>query len=151
VQTLTATALLAIRIWRIHRASSPYTRQGNLLPVIRILVESGGIYALLMLVYVPSMTTGLPLDMLLMQLVSPTIGIAFSLIIVRVGLNLTGETRATTGTRGEKSHSSQPVNISIRRDVEIETGGSGDEFCALEEGKGTFVLGRRESVLRPSV
>jgi len=145
LQTVTATSIIATRLWLVDRAVSRY-KQGSLLPVIRIVVESGAIYSLLLLVYVPlSITTG-PTVELLVQLVSPTIGITFSLIIVRVGLDLTGENRTTTRTSGENSDRSQPVNISIRRDVESIAEDQVVEISGTEEEKDSFAMKRRDSV-----
>lgn len=147
VQTVTATGLLATRLWLVNRTTARY-KQGSLVPVIRIVVESGAIYALLLIVYILFSFSAkyVPTSFLITSLVSPTIGITFSLIIVRVGLNLTGEHQTTIGATPGNSHPSQPVNISVRREVEIETGDGIEEVSGCEDGKETYALRRRDSV-----
>jgi len=149
-QTVTATGLIASRLWLVDRAVSRY-KQGTLLPVIRIVVESGSIYGLLQLVYLPFMRTGIPTDELLVQLMCPTIGITFSLIIVRVGLDLNGERQGPVGPIIRSCARSQPVDISVRREVEIETGDRMEETSAFEDRKECFVMRRRDSLSSNSV
>jgi len=145
VQTVTSTGLLAGRLWRVNRAASRY-KQSSFVPVIRILVESGAIYALLLLAFVLVLATGLPESALVMQLISPTIGITFSLIIVRVGLDLTGDKQTTTRASGGDTRPSQTINISVRRDVESEATVQVDDISGFEDGKDIFAMRRLDSV-----
>ncbi|TBU24593.1 hypothetical protein BD311DRAFT_780880 [Dichomitus squalens] len=83
---LSATALLAYKIWTVTRGTSQYRSSEGLAPVLRVALESGAIYTI-------TMSAGLILFLLQSQLVyalidisSPIISIVMNMIIVRVGL-----------------------------------------------------------------
>ncbi|KAI9066153.1 hypothetical protein FKP32DRAFT_1566382 [Trametes sanguinea] len=86
---LSATLLLAFRIWQVTRESSRYRSGANggpLGPVLRAIIESGAIYSMaitagLITFVVKSNGVYIVLDML-----SPIISIVFNMIIVRIGL-----------------------------------------------------------------
>ncbi|CDO76396.1 hypothetical protein BN946_scf184937.g10 [Trametes cinnabarina] len=86
---LSATLLLAFRIWQVTRESSRYrsgSDGGPLGPVLRAIIESGALYSMaitagLITFVIKSNGVYIVLDML-----SPIISIVFNLIIVRIGL-----------------------------------------------------------------
>ncbi|KZO91295.1 hypothetical protein CALVIDRAFT_568331 [Calocera viscosa TUFC12733] len=107
VQNITATGLIALRLWQVDRNAGTY-KTTSFTPIIRIVVESGLMYTSLLLtnVLVYGTSAG-PGNLLVSALIDPMIvmhflilfaggirglnssqGVAFSLIIVRVGLGL---------------------------------------------------------------
>ncbi|EJU00413.1 hypothetical protein DACRYDRAFT_16884 [Dacryopinax primogenitus] len=122
-QVLTATSLVAFRIWKVDRAAAKF-KGSSLLPVVGIVVESGLLYTSLTLVNVTCTALVNPGFYVVLQLMSPIIGITFSLIIVRVGLKLgSGSTKSFQATfRTELTPSRQPrsMHISVHRHFESE-------------------------------
>jgi len=134
-QTTTATGLIVFRLWRVDRAASQY-KDTSLLPVVRILVESGVLYTSLMLVNVVVTSLVNPGLFIILQVTSPIIGITFSLIIVRVGLGLSLDTTQGSTMRSTMASSQPPrsINISVRRHINSERAGDDDENSAFEDG-----------------
>ncbi|KZO99331.1 hypothetical protein CALVIDRAFT_595949 [Calocera viscosa TUFC12733] len=126
-QTTTATGLIAFRLWQVDRGSAAY-KESSLLPVARIMVESGMLYTALMLCNVATTALQNPGLFVILTLMSPVIGITFSLIIVRVGLGLSSESRSTQRSTGMTTTTPHSINISVRR--RQASGGHGEE----EEG-----------------
>lgn len=131
-QTTTATGLIAFRLWKVDRAASAY-KEGSLLPVVRILVESGAIYTALMLVDIVVSYLKNVAVTFVPQLVSPIIGITFSLIIVRVGLGLSNE-NPTTQASTAASYPSRRFNLSIPHQSNVTRQGQDDTTSTNEEG-----------------
>ncbi|KZT50270.1 hypothetical protein CALCODRAFT_513393 [Calocera cornea HHB12733] len=125
-QTTIATSLIAFRLWQVDRASSAY-KDSSLLPVARILVESGVLYTSAMLCNLVTTALVNPGLFVVLSLMSPIIGITFSLIIVRVGLGISSESRATVPT-GMSSTAPRSINISVRRQMNSDTVGDDDEW-----------------------
>ncbi|EJC97953.1 uncharacterized protein FOMMEDRAFT_137316 [Fomitiporia mediterranea MF3/22] len=82
---LSATALLAFRIWRVNRKASGYRSQGRLASVLRIVIESGAIYSMTITAALITFATASPGVYVLLYMISPIISIVFNMIIVRVG------------------------------------------------------------------
>ncbi|KZT56702.1 hypothetical protein CALCODRAFT_517933 [Calocera cornea HHB12733] len=66
------------------------------------------------------------------QMISPIIGIAFSLIIVRVGLGIASDGTAAAGSA--MTTSSGRVEVSFDRQDDVETGLPRDDTSATDEG-----------------
>lgn len=131
VQNALATCLIASRLWRIDRAASAY-KQSSLMPVIWVVVESGALYTALWIEEIAtSATSNTPGLFSVSQLVSPIIGVTFSLITVRVGLGLTYDPLAATSVT---TYPSNTLNVSVRRRVDIEGGAHDDDSSAVGEG-----------------
>ncbi|CAL1707855.1 unnamed protein product [Somion occarium] len=88
------TGLLAFKIWRVNKLS---TRVGatNLMPVLLVVVESGAIYSATLITLLATYLAGSWAQYLLLDAVSPMVGIVFSLVIVRLGLGLSSPNGAT--------------------------------------------------------
>ncbi|KAG7097508.1 hypothetical protein E1B28_004850 [Marasmius oreades] len=92
---LICTALVASRVWYINRSSKLFSNK-SLTPVVLLVIESGAIYsatliALLILYKVESW-----FQYVLLDAISPIVGLVFSMIIIRIGLGIilpNGQTR----------------------------------------------------------
>ncbi|KAG5718184.1 hypothetical protein E4T56_gene18890 [Termitomyces sp. T112] len=91
-----ATSLIAYRIWKNEGQFTlvANTRRGRLLPIARIIIESGLLNTAYLVVYITVLQVqkgkgSLPI---VADMASPLVGIIFSLVIVRVGLNSAKET-----------------------------------------------------------
>lgn len=91
-QNVMTTALIAFRIWRHHQEAqlsglsmSPSTI--NFLFIIRIVVESASIYTIETLVMIVLFYTAHPGLIIVQHILSPSIGIVFTLIAVRIHIS----------------------------------------------------------------
>jgi len=91
-----ATALIAFRIWQIQKPVSILSRRHSLNPVISIIVESGAIYAASLILLTALYTTDNDAQFIVLDAVTPIIGIVFSLVIIRVALRLSYSTPASS-------------------------------------------------------
>jgi len=123
-QTTTATSLISFRLWQVDRAASAY-KDSSLLPVVRILIESGMLYTALMVCNVATTALENPGLFVILTLMSPIIGITFSLIIVRVGLGVSSETRTTMRSTA-LSTVPRSINISVRQHMNSDRTGDDD-------------------------
>ncbi|KZT50267.1 hypothetical protein CALCODRAFT_197982 [Calocera cornea HHB12733] len=119
-QNTLATLLIAFRLWRVDRKSSLY-KNGSLMPLVWVIVESGALYSTLWVIELTEAILVQPGLVLVSQLVTPVIGIAFSLLIVRVGLGLTQDSSIRTGAA--TIHPSK-ISITVAREVDIERSAS---------------------------
>ncbi|KAF8148701.1 hypothetical protein B0H34DRAFT_668413 [Crassisporium funariophilum] len=88
-----ATSLLAFRIWTVDRRTRNVmgVSSSSLMPIVKILVESGAINAGYLFIYNVTLLTGSQSLEFMAQVATPMSGIIFSIIIIRVGLNTKGE------------------------------------------------------------
>ncbi|KZO99352.1 hypothetical protein CALVIDRAFT_595962 [Calocera viscosa TUFC12733] len=132
--TVLATGLIAFRLFQVERSVSAYTRT-SLFPVMRIVVESGVIYTVLMLVETVTQATSSAASLLFFQLISPAIGITFALIVCRVGLGISDSAPVP---RSNGPYSSKSVNVSVKRTVDTQE--AYDSASVMEEGDDTMEL-----------
>ncbi|KAJ7023584.1 hypothetical protein C8F04DRAFT_1133993 [Mycena alexandri] len=105
-----ATALIAIRVWRGQRQISGIATGSSLSNLLVIILESGAIYsAMLILVLALFLSKNTPGYNVVVDATSSIIGIVFSLIIVRIGLNLS----VKSDGRPEDNHSTLLLNTSF--------------------------------------
>ncbi|KAJ3988526.1 hypothetical protein F5890DRAFT_1491209 [Lentinula detonsa] len=94
------TALVAYRIWYVNRSIMKFThRSWN--PVMLLVIESGAIYSATLLSLLILYKAQSWFQYVLLDAISPIVGLVFSMIIVRIGLGLiapTGETRNSLRT-----------------------------------------------------
>ncbi|TCD61735.1 hypothetical protein EIP91_008002 [Steccherinum ochraceum] len=84
---VTATGLLAYRIWRVSRRAAEFVPSDRLSVVLHVVLESGTIYSMITIAALITFLAGSPVVYLLLDLISPIISIVFNMIIVRVGLS----------------------------------------------------------------
>ncbi|EMD35488.1 hypothetical protein CERSUDRAFT_116234 [Gelatoporia subvermispora B] len=145
LNTLTS-SLIVYRIWTVSRLVRAYIagrRQDRLLYAIRVIVESGGIYALTATItLITVLTRNAAVYITANSLVQIT-AICFNLIIIRFDRNLASKTEVETvinskviplsslapsSTRAPTSvgQGAQHVEIAVSRNMEVDTSFSGD-------------------------
>ncbi|KDQ49552.1 hypothetical protein JAAARDRAFT_186972 [Jaapia argillacea MUCL 33604] len=85
---LICTGLVAARVWKINKMSER-VGTANLMPVLLVIVESGAIYSATLLTLLFTYVADSWAQYLLLDAVSPIVGITFSLVILRLSLGLT--------------------------------------------------------------
>ncbi|KAF7796496.1 hypothetical protein EIP86_007674 [Pleurotus ostreatoroseus] len=81
-----ATAIIAWNIWYVNHRVSGLLGDSKLWPVVLIVVESGAVYAFVLLLLTAFYTSDNNAQFIVLDAVSPIIGIVFCLIIIQVGL-----------------------------------------------------------------
>ncbi|KAF8589743.1 hypothetical protein K439DRAFT_1404748 [Ramaria rubella] len=106
-----ATSFLAFRIWGVHRRTKHHlTAKGStLMPIFRIIIESGAMNAAYLFVYNLMVLIGSEALEFMASVASPISGIIFSIVIIRVGLNATGELDWTVDHRKPSVVDKPPV------------------------------------------
>ncbi|TCD60866.1 hypothetical protein EIP91_009385 [Steccherinum ochraceum] len=84
---VSATGLLAYRIWRVSRRAAEFVPSNRLSVILHVVLESGTIYSMITIAALITFLAGSPVVYLLLDLISPIISIVFNMIIVRVGLS----------------------------------------------------------------
>ncbi|KAF8974273.1 hypothetical protein BDZ97DRAFT_1911473 [Flammula alnicola] len=110
------TTLVAYRIWYINRKSISFSEQ-SLRPIMLLVIESGAIYSATLTALLILYKTQSWFQYVILDAISPIVGLVFSMVIVRIGLGLTtanGETDEFSQVstlqvsqsyhHGEKSH-----------------------------------------------
>jgi len=149
VQSGLTTGLMAWRIWQTERRSASYrtNKEGTLMPIIRILIESASIQFVVEVILLALYCANYSAQYLLLELVTPLVGITFGAITIRIALHqseiMNGSrtvhsrgaitTEGHVATVGSIPMRSMPINISITKDVEAHgDGGSGMDFDTYE-------------------
>ncbi|KAL4257567.1 hypothetical protein AB1N83_009923 [Pleurotus pulmonarius] len=140
---LMVTALMAYKIWTIHRMVQRST-PSRIMPVITIIMESAGIYTGFLFTAFVAVLVNHPFLFIVLDATSTAIGIAFSLIIVRVALGLGCENNQTTTLvrsrpeliyRAEnQSYPLNSVSISVSKEVSVSrepVGANGSSYWPL--------------------
>ncbi|KAE9411495.1 hypothetical protein BT96DRAFT_983229 [Gymnopus androsaceus JB14] len=99
------TALVAYRIWYVNRSVISFSNH-SWSPVMLLVVESGAIYSVTLLSLLILYKTESWFQYVLLDAISPIVGLVFSMIIVRIGLGLvapTGETHYLSTTLQQAS------------------------------------------------
>ncbi|KAG1886650.1 hypothetical protein F4604DRAFT_1917454 [Suillus subluteus] len=95
------TLLIAFKILKIQKVVAPF-KKGNddqISRLVPIIVESGAVYSALLVVMIGTYTSNSPAMFIILNSMSPIIGIVFSSVIVRVGLGLShGDSHRANGT-----------------------------------------------------
>jgi len=83
------TVLIALRILLSDRSTDDYRQNGNpLKPVVIIVIESGAIYSSMLLALMASYLVDSWIHFVFLDMMTPVIGIVFSMIIARIGLSV---------------------------------------------------------------
>ncbi|KAF8889042.1 hypothetical protein BD779DRAFT_1672005 [Infundibulicybe gibba] len=88
------TTLISYRVWSIHRQVAT-TAQQRITPVIHVIMDSALIYTFFLVLTHAGYLAKNVYQFIALDMASPAIGIAFSLIIVRVGLGLGSEEKSS--------------------------------------------------------
>jgi len=127
------TSMIAFRIWSVDRAVGKYREtKSTLKPVLAIVIESGAIYSASLMILLINYFSHNWVYFLLPQLITPIIGIVFSMIFVRMGLSLAWQNgsqnssflttlrcnRPPATLDQPQSHFMQPVRVNITTSVD---------------------------------
>ncbi|KAI0755808.1 hypothetical protein C8Q74DRAFT_1373547 [Fomes fomentarius] len=92
---VTATSLLAIRIWTVLRKTAPQSQgSGDLVTVLRVAIESGALYSATMFVSLILFLVRSNGLYIMSDIASPIISIVFNMIFVRLGMAQERKARA---------------------------------------------------------
>lgn len=107
VQSAITTGLMAYRIWATDRRSASYrTASSNLLPIVRILIESASLQFLVEVLLLSLYSANLNAQYILLEIVTPLVGITFAAITIRLSLRMSA---ALDTSRHAISHQSEPI------------------------------------------
>ncbi|KAI0761638.1 hypothetical protein BD413DRAFT_485452, partial [Trametes elegans] len=80
--------LVALRIWRLNRAIMSFAAR-TYRPVVFLVLESGAVYSAALAALLVLYRTRLWFQYVLLDAISPIVGLVFSMIIIRVGMGIT--------------------------------------------------------------
>jgi len=104
VQNTITTSLIAYRLWSIERTSSNYRLgRGNFMPVLRILVESAALYLAAEIVLLAVYRSHSNAQYIMLDSISPIVGITFCAITIRVTLRSRQEYIFSTRSKVESA------------------------------------------------
>ncbi|KJA15267.1 hypothetical protein HYPSUDRAFT_58884 [Hypholoma sublateritium FD-334 SS-4] len=91
-----STILIAVRIWWMYRQTRSLVNSGrSVLPAMVVIIESGSIYSVCLVILLSLYLSGSFAQYILLDAVTQVIGVVFSLVIVRVALGISSESRNT--------------------------------------------------------
>lgn len=146
------TLLIAFKILKIQKVVAPFAKgsEDQISRLVPIIVESGSAYSALLAIMIGTYTSNSPAMFIILNSMSPIIGIVFSSVIVRVGLGLShGDSHRANGTLSSSrsiqwmshassrlpnsKHYSAPfqyggVQVSLQQTVHTHTDGSPDDI-----------------------
>lgn len=136
------TALIVLRIWKSNIDVRRFG-QSNLGPVMAIILESGALYSITVFVLLMLYVAQTNAQYIVLAMEIPIIGIVFSLIIVRVGLNRTMKTNSgitphtrSLSVRGLGSRDQHELKrVTIARTVEMDSSMGDDELLDIRSMK----------------
>ncbi|KAG2340351.1 hypothetical protein BDR05DRAFT_966865 [Suillus weaverae] len=111
------TLLIALKILKIQKAIAPFTNgnENQISRLVPIIVESGSAYSALLVVMIGTYTSKSPAMFIILNSMSPIIGIVFSSVIVRVGLGLShGDSHRANGTMSSSRNIQWMTRASLR-------------------------------------
>jgi len=126
-QNFIVTGLIVFRILQVNRASQKY-RSGvgaNLTGVVAVIIESGSLYVMSLFIFLMCYVTQSNAQWIVVDCLNGVIGLAFTMMIVRVGLGLTAGQSSNAPQNSfynthPGSHAMQPISISVNRHVDLD-------------------------------
>jgi len=115
------TALLAFRIWWVDRQSRRFRghQKSHLLPILRIVLDSGVIYSLTLIASLICFVTETNGQYVTLDMVPPIISLTFYLVIVRTGLHRAGDQSSNVFPLGEQSSSGNSARMDRRNRMQV--------------------------------
>jgi len=108
---MTSTGLLAYRIWKINGATSSSRVGGSLVPIARVVADSGALYSVTLVVAMITFVSGSNSQFILVDMLVPIVAIAFYAIIIRVSLARQATATSTAGSL--HSYPMRPLQVHI--------------------------------------
>ncbi|KAG2130164.1 uncharacterized protein EDB93DRAFT_88766 [Suillus bovinus] len=148
-----SSALLAYRVWMIERdVSTIRSRKNTMMPIVRVLVDSAVLYSMALLTTLITYTRSNNGQLVIYEMVTPIISIAFYMVLIRVAINRKHSHLSTIGPGmtdatdpGTLQHPMQPLQFyrsKFTRDDNKAVYGMGIEggpsMFAAESGKGSL-------------
>lgn len=124
VLNVITTSLMSYRIWSTHRKSAAYnTSQSKLLYVVRILVESAALQLIVEVVLLALYASDINAQYILLESVTPIVGITFNAITIRLKLHSMSESSSMKSSHAHpvQTIGSMPmrrIHVNISKDVE---------------------------------
>ncbi|KAJ7261271.1 hypothetical protein B0H12DRAFT_345486 [Mycena haematopus] len=129
---LTATALLAYRLWTIHRAvRHSRVGGGRTIPILLIIVDAGALYSVTLCAALITFALHSNGQYVVLDMATPIISIAFYMVILRVGIARHSNSRGNTSnatlprvplSRPDTSSRSKPMHVRIQVEHSTENG-----------------------------
>jgi len=110
---IVCTSLVALRIWWINRSIMTFLDH-NYYPIIFLVLESGAVYSATLTALLILYKTGSWFQYVLLDAISPIVGLVFSMIIIRIGLGIT-TARGSSGTEDNQTAFGRRIPISFVR------------------------------------
>ncbi|KAI0673939.1 hypothetical protein C8Q78DRAFT_661406 [Trametes maxima] len=88
------TGLVALKIWRLNRAIMSFASR-SYRPIIFLVLESGAVYSAALMTLLILYKAGSWFQYVLLDAISPIVGLVFSMIIIRIGLGITSANGST--------------------------------------------------------
>ncbi|KAJ7432399.1 hypothetical protein FB451DRAFT_1420643 [Mycena latifolia] len=116
VQNIITTSLMALRLWQGEKQSARYRMGGGaFLPVLQILVESAALYLFVEILLLSLYAANYNAQYILLESVTPIVGITFGLITVRITLRAQQNSRAPEDFTGVSDGRQTFGSIPLRR------------------------------------
>lgn len=147
VQSAMTTGLMGYRIWQAEKRTAAYrTGRSSLRPILWILVESASLLFFVELVLLALYAANYNCQYLMLEPVTPLVGITFTAITLRIALRSTEATKKSTSSGPRHPPESEfgtigsipmrPIAINISKDVEAHGGSDGTSYVEYDKTGG---------------
>jgi len=131
---LTATSLIAGKIWISERRTSGFMKSHTLSPILIIVIESGAAYSISLIALLATFLISNWGQYVVLDPIVPLIGITFTLIIVRIGLGLSPNQATWNAQANEFAPGSSLETHRMRlRNITVHV--AQDQFVCEDDGK----------------
>jgi len=149
-QNLIVTTLIVYRILQAHKAGAQYRSGGNAnLIAIALIIESGALYVTGLFVFLVTYVTQSNAVYIMFDCMNGIIGLAFTMMIVRIGLGLTPVSSASPSDNSYSipplavsSYPMQPsmprraIAVAVNRSVDVDDNDANSEFDGQKHSAG---------------
>ncbi|KAG8215790.1 hypothetical protein J3R82DRAFT_7698 [Butyriboletus roseoflavus] len=140
-QNILVNVLIIARIWRINARATSLRIGATLWPTVVVLMESGALYSSFVLVFLVTYACQNNAAMIMTDMVLPIMGIAFNIIIVRVGISSKDN---STGKSGSNSHGTVIFTHHPTNSIAYPLSNFTETAPSPEDGKGGGTLDRHD-------
>ncbi|KAJ7460860.1 hypothetical protein B0H11DRAFT_938401 [Mycena galericulata] len=127
-QNIVTTGLMSLRLWQIEQKSARVRLgSGNFLPVLIILVESNALYLFIEILLLSLYAVNYNAQYILLEIVTPTVGITFSLITIRITMRSQQKVLNPSSSHGVSQDRQQVGVIPMRHIVISRSKNDSDE------------------------
>ncbi|THH32870.1 hypothetical protein EUX98_g1344 [Antrodiella citrinella] len=117
VQSTLTTGLMAYRIWSTDRRTAHYrTAASTLLPVMKILIESASLLLIVEILLLSLYLANYNAQYILLEIVTPLVGITFTVITIRITLRMSGVLSTPSGNQ-LSGHHAPPTELASRNAI----------------------------------